>query len=81
MMHGSMDEETSRALALLAFILLCLLSVYLGRPRRYRLPPGPQGLPLIGNVFDAPKEYNHLVFQEWGRRFGACLTPFCLDYL
>ncbi|KAJ3755986.1 cytochrome P450 [Lentinula raphanica] len=33
------------------------------------LPPGPTGLPLIGNVMDMPSESEWLTFAEWG---GIC---------
>ena len=34
------------------------------------LPPGPIGLPLIGNVLDMPTSYEHLTFAKWGERWG-----------
>ncbi|TFK26029.1 OrdA protein [Coprinopsis marcescibilis] len=35
------------------------------------LPPGPKGLPAIGNLLDMPKEKEWLTFTEWGRKFGG----------
>ncbi|KAJ3824541.1 cytochrome P450 [Lentinula raphanica] len=35
------------------------------------LPPGPTGLPLIGNVMDMPSESEWLTFAEWGRKYGG----------
>ncbi|KAF5309807.1 hypothetical protein D9611_013581 [Ephemerocybe angulata] len=36
-----------------------------------QLPPGPKGLPVVGNVADMPKEKEWLTFTEWGRKFGG----------
>jgi hypothetical protein len=34
------------------------------------LPPGPRGLPLIGNALDFPTTKAWLVFREWGQTWG-----------
>ncbi|KAF8450341.1 cytochrome P450 [Boletus edulis BED1] len=33
-------------------------------------PPGPKGLPLIGNIADMPSVKPWLTFTEWGRKYG-----------
>lgn len=35
-------------------------------------PPGPRGLPLIGNIADIPSIKPWLTFAEWGRKYGIC---------
>ncbi|THU85007.1 cytochrome P450 [Dendrothele bispora CBS 962.96] len=35
------------------------------------LPPGPRGLPVVGNVLDMPSEKEWLTFAEWGRKYGG----------
>lgn len=37
------------------------------RPRRVPLPPGPKGLPLIGNALDLPKSQPWITFTEWSK--------------
>jgi hypothetical protein len=38
--------------------------------KRGRLPPGPIGLPLIGNLLDMPSEQEWLTFAKWGELYG-----------
>ncbi|KAG2119058.1 cytochrome P450 [Suillus discolor] len=33
-------------------------------------PPGPPGLPLVGNVLDMPQAKPWLTFMEWGQKYG-----------
>ena len=61
------------------FLPLCLLGGFLvlfvasqAAKRRHRYPPGPKGLPLVGNLFDVPKDYGWLTYREWGRKYGMC---------
>ncbi len=38
---------------------------------RTHLPPGPKGLPFIGNLLDMPTEKEWLTFAKWGERYGT----------
>jgi hypothetical protein len=42
------------------------------------LPPGPKPLPLIGNLFDLPKEKEWLTYRAWNDRYGDVV---CVDVL
>ena len=35
-----------------------------------RLPPGPPGLPIIGNLYHVPASQPWLKFIEWSREYG-----------
>jgi len=40
--------------------------------KRQRLPypPGPRPLPLIGNLFDVPKEFSWLTYTRLSKKYG-----------
>ncbi|KAF8067055.1 OrdA protein [Lyophyllum atratum] len=54
-----------------AVLGLFVLRGYLRRRGKYPLPPGPTGLPILGNVADMPSEKEWVTFAEWGRKWGG----------
>ncbi|KAH9925313.1 cytochrome P450 [Fomitopsis serialis] len=59
-------------------VILCLVSllayVYSVRNRRQlSVPPGPRGIPLLGNALQLPKERNWLTFAEWAKTYGPVI--------
>lgn len=52
---------------------VCVLKAYFDKRASAgrQLPPGPKGLPVVGNVADMPKDKEWLTFTEWGRKFGG----------
>ena len=55
--------------ALVAVVAGVLVVKYLTR-KKYNLPPGPKGLPFIGNVFQLDKTATHNTMTEWSEEYG-----------
>ncbi|KAK0500354.1 cytochrome P450 [Armillaria luteobubalina] len=56
------------SLALSVSLFFFLLSPI--RRRRLPFPPGPKGLPLIGNLWDVPAEHPWLTYAQWAATYG-----------
>lgn len=62
---------TSTAVLSLFSLLLWYQFRYRFRtPPGARLPPGPRGLPLLGNHFDVPRKRPWLTYTEWAKTYG-----------
>lgn len=35
-----------------------------------RYPPGPKGLPILGNALDIDMNEPHVTYTEWGKTYG-----------
>ena len=51
-------------------VVITLVSVALGR-KQQRLPPGPKGLPIIGNILDVPSQAAWKQYAAWATEYGA----------
>ncbi|TFK81327.1 cytochrome P450 [Polyporus arcularius HHB13444] len=61
-MAATFDPWLAALLAALVLVVVVSLN-----KRRRSLPPGPKGLPIFGNVFDVPKEFEWLAYDRWSR--------------
>ncbi|KAG1815026.1 cytochrome P450 [Suillus subaureus] len=69
--------STMATLTLVTLLYLCLagVGVYLmkqvfAKKNHAPYPPGPRGLPLVGNIQDIPHVKPWLTFAEWGKKYG-----------
>ncbi|CDO68741.1 hypothetical protein BN946_scf184989.g7 [Trametes cinnabarina] len=57
----------------LAFALFVLIR-QATRSRKAPLPPGPPGLPILGNAFDIPKEQAWIPFRDLSSKYGDVIA-------
>ncbi|KAE9388468.1 cytochrome P450 [Gymnopus androsaceus JB14] len=66
-------------MSLLELVNLLALGLFVFLARRawirsqtpFPLPPGPKGWPIVGNIFDVPKDKQlHIAYMEMGRKYG-----------
>ncbi|KDQ63502.1 hypothetical protein JAAARDRAFT_147890 [Jaapia argillacea MUCL 33604] len=69
-----MDLADERPTVVFGAIAIASLVAYVlwstSQAPRLPLPPGPKGLPFIGNVRDLPKELPWLTYTEWAANYG-----------
>ncbi|TDL26036.1 cytochrome P450 [Rickenella mellea] len=58
---------------ILGGVFLIFLLLYIKSCRRQSLPPGPKGLPFIGNVLQIPQEKEWLTYLQWSKTYGDVL--------
>ena len=68
---NALDYVASALIAIIVFLLLTQ------RRSSKPYPPGPKGLPLIGNILDVPSSRPWLTYARWARE----LSEFVLFFL
>jgi hypothetical protein len=68
----TMNDSTTILFAIWLVVLSIWLYVQLGKKSpQVPLPPGPKGLPLLGNLMDLPRLQPFVTFAKWGEIYGV----------
>lgn len=54
----------------LAVLAVAAIFLPMLRRKRKKYPPGPAGLPIIGNMFDMPSQFQWITFANWSKDYG-----------
>ncbi|KAG6864797.1 hypothetical protein C0991_007053 [Blastosporella zonata] len=66
-----LSDTTSTTVSIaLVFISAMFFAYCLAAARRPHFPPGPKGLPIIGNILQMGDDHPELLFREWAKKFG-----------
>lgn len=52
-------------------VMLVMRAYITAYRQRQKMPPGPTGLPLIGNLLQVPSRLAFLRFTEWSKQYGT----------
>jgi hypothetical protein len=82
MAHSSLVLGLDSICALISFYLLFrLLLKSKSAPSHPPLPPGPRGLPVIGNLLQIPSSVAWETYADWSQKYGMQLVSYAIQYI
>ncbi|KAI9507628.1 cytochrome P450 [Russula earlei] len=66
-----------------SFCIIAFLHMFRRRRPALPFPPGPKGLPILGNALDMPNKNPWLTYLQWGKMYGKCFSDLIrgVDYI
>ena len=75
MSHLEFFSSHARAwISVISFCVVLFLHVVRRSRRTLPFPPGPKGLPIVGNALDMPCKNPWLTYGRWGKQYGGHLS-------
>ncbi|KAI0264167.1 cytochrome P450 [Gloeopeniophorella convolvens] len=68
------EPTTLDVVALVLFVFFAILVLKSRSTNNPPVPPGPKPLPLLGNIFDLPREAPWLTYLDWSRKWGDIVS-------
>ena len=62
--------------AVATFVLIFVTVLYDRLQKRGRLPPGPRGFPILGNLWDIPAKWEWQTYRKWSEDYGMSYPPY-----
>ncbi|KAI0331347.1 cytochrome P450 [Cubamyces sp. BRFM 1775] len=72
--HLDLSSQTAWLLAVVLFFLVCIKYILSRRARRLPLPPGPPGLPMLGNVSEIARSHAWIVYRDYAAKYGDVVS-------
>lgn len=70
MFSAASASQAAYGLALLLFSAIAFTWFRQKSPSKYPFPPGPRGLPLLGNILDVPSMPTWGAYRKWSDVYG-----------
>lgn len=63
-------SDMDKLAAALGLVVITLWMLHRRTRQSLPTPPGPKGLPILGNIKEMPQDEGWLTYADWGRRYG-----------
>ena len=75
-----MEFSASACVLLALAVALCVLLYSRRNAANLPYPPGPSGLPILGNLLDIPKPPEWSTYLQWSEKYSKlCNSPYKLE--